>query len=228
MRPSDSGEYWKDHAVSWEASAYFKDAKDKATFWDKISTKFRRDGMYIRMHAALALVTPHVKDRVVLDIGCASGRFAFQLMEAGAKRVIGVDIVPSLIEAANERRLRDGYADRMEFSIMDLGRPGEQFPEADIVTALGVIEYFNPAELDSILSRMNATHFLFDFPDSEGRRRDWATWYLRRVYLWLNRCPGVYLYSRDDFSAMAAKYGYEDVRYERRATFYFATTLPPA
>jgi cyclopropane fatty-acyl-phospholipid synthase-like methyltransferase len=225
---SVSGEYWKQHTVSWEASAYFEDTNKKPAFWDKVSTWFRGRGMYVRMDAALKLVAPHVKDKVLLDIGCASGRFPFLLMKAGAKRVIGVDVVPAVIDLANQRRLASPYADRMEFSVLDLGQPGAQFPEVDIVTALGVIEYFNAAELDSILSRMKAKHFLFEFPDSQGRQEDRVTWQLRRVYLWLNHCPGVYLYSQDEFNAMAASYGYENVWYTRYATFYFATNLPHA
>ena len=225
-KESTGGEYWKQHTVSWEASAYFKDTNKKPTFWDAVSTWFRGEGMYVRMDAALKMVAPHVKDKVVLDIGCASGRFSAQLIEAGAKHVIGVDVVPAIIEFANQRRLASPYADCMEFSALDLGQPDAQFPQVDIVTALGVIEYFDASALDSIMSRMKTKYFLFDFPDSEGRRKDWATWQLRRVYLWLNHCPGVYLYDHDEFNAMAAKYGYKDIWYTRHATFYYASNLP--
>lgn len=48
--------------------------------------------MYVRMEVALELLHPHVKGLTILDIGCASGRFAFQLIEAGASHVIGVDV----------------------------------------------------------------------------------------------------------------------------------------
>jgi len=66
---------------------------------------------------------------------------------------------------------------------MDLTQPDVELPQADLITALGVIEYFNATELEFMMARMKAPHFLFDFPDSEGRRKDWATWQLRRVYL---------------------------------------------
>jgi SAM-dependent methyltransferase len=223
---SKSGEYWKKHVMSWEASAYFKDSGKQPSFWDRTSTLFRGQGMYVRMDAALRMVKPYVKDMSVLDIGCASGRFAFQLMDAGAQKVIGIDVSPVAIEAANQRRLASPYADRMEFNAIDLTQPDVALPQVDLVTALGVIEYFDASELDSLMSRMKAKYFLLDFPDAEGRRKDWATWQLRRVYLWLNRCPGVYLYDHDEFNAIAAKYGYKDIWYTRYATFYYATNLP--
>jgi SAM-dependent methyltransferase len=223
---SKSGEYWKKHVISWEASAYFKDGGKQLTFWDRMSTLFRGKGMYVRMDAALKLVAPHIKGKVVLDIGCASGRFAFLLLEAGAQRVIGVDVSSTLIEAADQSRLASPYADRLEFKTMDLTQPDLALPQADLVTALGVIEYFNATELDSLMSRVEAPYFLFDFPDSEGRRKNWVTWQLRRVYLWLNHCPGVYLYSHNEFNTIAAKYGYKDIWYTRHATFYYSSNLP--
>ncbi|HUI89404.1 MAG TPA: class I SAM-dependent methyltransferase [Anaerolineales bacterium] len=225
---SKSGDYWKEHVISWEASAYFKDGAQQPAFWDRLSTFFRGGGMYVRMEAALRMVKPYVKDRSVLDIGCASGRFAFQLMEAGARKVTGLDVSPAAIEAANQNRLASPYADRMEFRVMDLTQPDAALPQVDLVTALGVIEYFDSAELDSMMSHMKTRYFLFDFPDSEGRRKDWSTWQLRRVYLWLNHCPGVHLYGHDEFNAMAAKYGYRDIWYARHATFYYASNLPHA
>lgn len=223
---SKSGEYWKQHLASWEASAYFKDSGEPPTFWDGMSTLFRGQGMYVRMDAALRMITPFVKDQVVLDIGCASGRFAFQLMKTGARKVIGVDVSSEAIDAADQKRLASPYADRMEFKTMDLTQPDVQLPQVDLVSALGVIEYFNAAELDSLMGRMKAKYFLFDFPDAEGRRKDWVTWQLRRVYLWLNRCPGVYLYDHDEFNSIAAKSGYKDIWYTRYATFYYASNLP--
>ena len=223
---SKSGDYWKEHVMSWEASAYFKDGGKQPTFWDRMSTLFRGQGMYVRMEAALRMVKPSVKNMSVLDIGCASGRFAFQLMEAGAQRVTGIDVSSAAIEAANQQRLASPYADRMEFKTMDLTQPDIELPQVDLVTALGVIEYFNATELESMMGRMKAPYFLFDFPDSEGRRKNWAIWQLRRVYLWLNHCPGVYLYNHNEFNAIAAKYGYRDIWYTRHATFYYASNLP--
>src|ERR1700690_2941699 len=136
---SKTGDYWKQHLTSWEASAYFKDSGKPPTFWDRMSTLFRGQGMYVRMDAALKMVVPFVKDKVILDIGCASGRFAFQLMEAGARKVIGVDVSSEAIDTANQKRLASPYADRVEFKVMDLTQPDAELPQVDLVTALGVI-----------------------------------------------------------------------------------------
>ena len=231
MRPeptSESGEYWKEHMLSWEAGAYYKDSGAQPAFWDRLSSIFRGKAMYVRMDAALQLVSPHLAGRHVLDIGCGSGRFAFQLLAAGAERVVGIDVSPAAIEAADARRRQSPSADRLEFRVMDVTLPSAELPPVDLITALGVIEYFDALELSALLGRFNSRYFLIDFPDSEGRKRDWLTWYLRQVYLRVNRCPGVYLYSQDEFRRMAAEHGYEAVRFARRSAFDFATNLPPS
>ncbi len=224
---SKSGEYWKEHVLSWEASAYYKDRAGKPAFWDWMSTWFRGQGMYVRMAAALDLIKPHLHGLTVLDIGCASGRFAFQLLEAGAQKVIGVDISPAAIQAADQRRRASPYADRLQFQLMDLTQPGLQLPQVDLITALGVIEYFDAATLADLLARFRTRYFLIDFPDSEGRRHSWWIWNLRRIYLRLNNCPGVYLYSQDEFRRLAAEQGFRDLWYTRHALFYYVTNLPP-
>jgi cyclopropane fatty-acyl-phospholipid synthase-like methyltransferase len=184
--------------------------------------------MYVRMDAALQLVSPHLAGLHVLDIGCGSGRFAFQLLAAGAERVVGIDVSPAAIEAADARRRQSPSADRLEFRVMDVTLPSAELPPVDLITALGVIEYFDATELSALLGSFNSRYFLIDFPDAEGRKRDRLTWYLRQVYLRVNRCPGVYLYSQDEFRRTAAEHGYEPVRFARRSTFDFVTNLPPS
>jgi len=223
---SKSGKYWKEHVMSWEAGAYFKDRGKHPAFWDRMSTLFRGQGMYVRMDAALKMVAPFVKDKVILDIGCASGRFAFQLMEAGAQKVIGIDVSPTAIEAADQKRLASPYTDRMEFKAMDLTQPDIELPQVDLVTALGVIEYFDTPTLSTLLSKLKTSYFFLDFPDAEGRTRNWLIWNLRQVYLRLNHCPGVYLYTQAEFRKMAAPFGYTDFWFTRYSLFDYVSNLP--
>lgn len=224
---SESGEYWKEHVLSWEASAYYKDRSARPAFWDRVSSIFRGRAMYVRMDAALQLVSPHLSGMRVLDIGCASGRFAFELLAAGAEHVTGIDVAPAAIEAADEQRSQSSYGDRLDFKVLDVTQPEAGLPRVDLITALGVIEYFDGPALSAVLGNFDTRYFLIDFPDTEGRKRNRLTWYLRQVYLRLNRCPGVYLYSQDEFRRMAANHGFEEVRFVRRSTFDFATNLPP-
>ncbi len=220
------GEYWKQHVMSWEAGAYYKDTGRPMPFWERVAALLRGNGMYVRMEAARRMAAPHVRDLTVLDLGCASGRFAFELAEAGARKVIGMDVSPEAIAAANRRREQSPYADRLEFRVADLTDPALELPKVDLITALGVLEYFDAAGLEALLAKFRTRYFLLDFPDEEGRTKVWLIWNLRQVYLRINGCPGVYLYSKDAFQRIAAARGFTNLRFVHHSIFDYVTNLP--
>ncbi|RME89619.1 MAG: class I SAM-dependent methyltransferase [Anaerolineae bacterium] len=223
---SKIGEYWEKHVLSWEAGAYYDDRYlQPPSWWDRLSSLFRRDDMYRRMDAALEVLRPHLRGLRVLDVGCASGRFALRLLEAGAAHVTGVDISAEAIEIANRRRAESETPEKMTFFVADVIHPERPLPQVDLVTALGVIEYFDAPSLLAFLRNLRTRYILFDFPDL-ARKRDVLTWYLRQVYIKVNRCPGVYLYSRREFRHLAAQAGFEGIWFTRRIKTYFATNLP--
>ncbi len=226
QQKSESASYWERHVLSWEASAYFKDRlKQKASWWDGLSTVFRGDRMYVRMNAALDLLKPFLSGKTILDVGCASGRFSFELAQAGAEKVVGVDISEAAIRNANEARAASPFAEKLGFRVEDLIHPKVPLPSVDIVTALGVIEYFDPVSMKMFLGNLKTEYFLLDFP-SLARKKEFPIWILRQVYIRANRLPGVYLYTLEDFAKIAEPFGYRDLRVVERQHFYYVTNLP--
>lgn len=222
---SESAKYWRDHLTSWEASAYFKEGQQNANWWDKLSTIFRGDAMYVRMNTALELIQPHISGKTVLDVGCASGRFGFQMIEAGAKKVYGTDISAEALELGRQRSVELGMQDKLEFSALDVVQPNSPLPQVDLVTALGVIEYFDTDAMKAFLSNLRTTHFLLDFPDY-GRKKEFPTWILRQVYIRVNRLPGVFLYTHEEFFKLAEPFGFKNLRVIKKNNFYYVTNLP--
>ena len=226
-KKSQSGEYWDKHVVSWEASTYYTDPSlPNPNLWDRFSTLFRGSSLYDRMTIALDMLKPYLPGLTVLEVGCASGRFAERMVEAGAARVVGVDVSAEIIRIANARRLAGPNKERLEFFAADLLQPGLKLPQVDLVTGLGVIEYFDSQEMTTFLGSLQAPYFFLDFPDV-ARTTNWLLWGMRQVYMRVNRCPGVYLYQRDEFTDMAHRAGFKgDVWYERRSLFHYASNLP--
>ena len=211
--------------LSWEASAYYKEGQQNANWWDRLSTIFRGDDMYVRMDAALELAAPHINGMSVLDVGCASGRFPFRLLQAGAAKVYGTDISAEAIQIAKKRGAELGLLDKLDFSVMDVVQPNSALPRVDLVTALGVIEYFNAEAMSAFLGNLRTKYILLDFPNL-SRRREFPTWILRQVYIRANRLPGVYLYSLDEFAKIAEPFGFKSLRLIKRNKFYYVTNLP--
>jgi ubiquinone/menaquinone biosynthesis C-methylase UbiE len=55
----------------------------------------------------------------VIDIGCASGKTACYLARRYGCHVIGVDILPGMVERAKERAKAEGVTERVEFKVGD-------------------------------------------------------------------------------------------------------------
>ncbi len=222
---SESAKYWEQNLISWEAGAYYKEGTQNASWWDRLSSVFRGDAMYVRMEAALELVKPHITGARVLDVGCASGRFAFQMLQAGAEKVYGTDISATAVDAGKKRGAELGLQDRLEFSLADVVQPNTPLQQVDIVTALGVIEYFNVKDMTAFLGNLKTKYFLLDFPDL-AKSKEFPVWQLRQIYMRKNRLPGVYLYSLDQFSKIAEPFGFKDLWIAKRKQFYYVTNLP--
>ena len=224
-----NAQYWNKNVSSWEKSAYFKDKSSgqKSTLFDWLSTYFRGDSIYKRMDAALEIAKGHVTGLTVMDVGCASGRFALQLLNAGASNIIGVDVATSAIEMANQRLQETGYKDNASFIKVDVTERNNKLPEVDLVTCLGVIEYFDHVTLEIFMSNLSATYILFSFPlkpDTPAKVSLRQT--LRSVYLKVKGCPGLFHYTKNDFSDMADKYGFKNLRFIREHRHQFVTNLP--
>ena len=222
---SESATYWEEHLKSWEASAYYKEGQQNANWWDRLSTFFRGDAMYIRMQTALELIKPHIKDKTVLDVGCASGRFAFQMIAVGAKKIYGTDISSEAVTFAKNHADELKMHSQTDFSVADVVQPNSPLPQVDLVTALGVIEYFHADDMRTFLSNLRTKYILLDFPDY-GRKKEFPTWILRQVYIRVNQLPGVYLYSLDEFAKIAEPFGFTNLRVIKKSNFYYVTNLP--
>jgi len=57
------------------------------------------------------------RDDTVIDIGCGDGRVVIEAIKAGAKKGVGVDINPDLVELSKENSKKAGVADRCEFRV---------------------------------------------------------------------------------------------------------------
>ena len=84
--------------------------------------------------------------KTVVDFGCGEGADAVEMVQKGAKRVIGVDIREDVLQKAREKAKATGVQEKCVFT-SSLAEP------ADIVVSIDAFEHFaDPAE---ILRTMN-------------------------------------------------------------------------
>jgi len=89
-----------------------------------------------------------VAGKTVIDFGCGKGYECIELAQRGARKVIGIDIRPELLQHARKLARHRGVSKRCEFA------PATQ-EQADLVISLDAFEHFaNPDEILAIMSRL--------------------------------------------------------------------------
>lgn len=89
-----------------------------------------------------------IRGKDVIDFGCGQGKESIDMALRGARRVIGLDIQPKLLEIARKAAVAAGVASRCEFMAATTER-------ADIVISLDAFEHYpDPAGILETMSRL--------------------------------------------------------------------------
>jgi len=157
----------------------------------------------LRLTRALA---PAGTNWSALDVGCGSGRYGLALAALGARRVLGLDFAPRMIELARGAASAAGVESRCAFEVSDYlaFQSAERF---DLVLAMGYFDYIpDPApHLRRMLDSCSG-HLLASFP----KRWEWRV-PVRRARFALHR-GYVRFFSRGDLARLVTQSGLDDGR----------------
>jgi len=86
--------------------------------------------------------------RVVIDFGCGEGAEAIEIARRGARRVIGIDIRPNLLERARAAAEKAGVSDRCVFATQTAER-------ADVLLSIDGFEHYDdPGQVLGCMRRL--------------------------------------------------------------------------
>jgi ubiquinone/menaquinone biosynthesis C-methylase UbiE len=141
----------------------------------------------------------------VLDIGCGTGRFSVECAKRGARRVVGIDFAPSMVEFSQRVAKQMGFSDKCEFVRGDFST--FEFNESfDIVLALGVFDYIKePGPVLKKICQLSPRKFLASFP------RFTYLWGIQRHirYYWVRKCP-IYYYTAEQLKQLGKDAGFSN------------------
>ncbi|PIT93580.1 hypothetical protein COU00_03635 [Candidatus Falkowbacteria bacterium CG10_big_fil_rev_8_21_14_0_10_43_11] len=192
--------YWDKKIIDWENSIV-----KRGTFSavEKLAGYFRKP-LVFRAELCLKLLAPFINGKTILELGCGSGFFAFELSQRGAaKKIIGIDISPNAVKRAKEINAQRSVPAVCDFLEADASALAT-LPAADITIGLGFLDYLTQAEIKLIFEKNKSKYFLFTF--SEKKFSLWR--YVHILYLLSQRCPKHFYYTKRQISeCIAARYG---------------------
>ncbi|MFN2502347.1 MAG: class I SAM-dependent methyltransferase [Pyrinomonadaceae bacterium] len=152
--------------------------------------------------------------KTILDVGCGSGRFCIAFAQNGAKKVIGVDFAPAMIEIAEKLAVKAGVEKQCEFRV-------GAFPDViaedegpfDACTGNGFFDYVEePVPIITRMRELTKGKLVLSFP----KAIEWRV-PIRRVRFWLKGTP-LFLYREGqtrDILARAGVTNYEMIHLDR-------------
>ena len=181
----DSREYWERKIVEWEDS---QRGGSQVSLVERLAARFRGP-LEMRQQLARQLLAERIEGARILDLGCGSGYFAFELFAGGApSHVHGIDISAAAVARARVLARERALEERTSFSEGDV--VALELPESDVVTGLGFLDYLGLEEIEALFARLQGRSFLFTFPE-----RVLSLWRLLHVlYMRSQRCPKHYYF----------------------------------
>lgn len=190
-------EYWNNEISQFDAIY----SHEKNGLSNLLDTIFRKD-MYQRFEYTIKNSEP-IKDRTFLDVGCGTGRYAFEFVRRGCKHVTGIDISDVMIEQCRANAAKQNIQGKTTFLQRDLVQLTIE-QKVDVCIGIGLFDYIqNPLPVIDKMRKCTNNTVIISFP------RFW-TWRapIRKLRLFLRRCP-VYFYSRKKVQELLTNAGYK-------------------
>ncbi len=169
--------------------------------WHALVNRLLRRAVFERFEITLR-ESRKVEGTTILDVGCGPGRYALAYARMGARRVVGVDIAPRMVDLAAQYAVAAGVADRCEFvcaDFMDV-KIMERF---DLVLAVGVFDYLSsPVPFLRRMGEVSRGRVIATFPGCSRVRM-----HLRRARYAIRGVP-IFFYRQDQVDRIAHAAGF--------------------
>jgi len=190
-------DYWDKKISEWSISSYKKTGK--ISLVERIATYFR--AVDLRKEAALKLIGPKTKDKVIIDFGCGLGEFPFGLlMRYKPKKVIVYDISEVAIKEVKKSAKTLNLLSKLEFYVQDVSTMNK-LPNSDMVIGLGFIDYLNPEQMRHLFELIGDRPYLFSYFEKKISFFN----LLHKFYVTLQGCPGAFKYTRKQIRSFTPK-----------------------
>ena len=226
--PQFFDKYWQKRAADWENTIH-ENYHSRLGFIERIAGFFRKNIHIDRRDAVTRYISDDLRGHTVVDLGCAGGYLCYELLQAGARKVIGIDISPSAIDMANQRfNALKVPVDRFSFLVESVNDPHFSLPECDYVVSLGFLEYLSLLEIEALLEKAKGKRLFMAYVNT--RRWNPAIRVCYYIYRKLKKFPSITEFTAQDLETLLAKHGFSRVKFyiSGANAFFHAFPAPEA
>jgi 2-polyprenyl-3-methyl-5-hydroxy-6-metoxy-1,4-benzoquinol methylase len=182
---------------------------------NRIVNRLFRKSMMIRYRKTIEGCYP-IQGKRVIDVGCGPGHYCVALARRGARRVLGLDFAPGMIDLARSNARSTGVEDVCDFACEDF--MSFQVPVSfDYAVLMGFMDYIrDPGPVIEKVLAVTSSKAFFSFPAAKG----FLAW--QRKLRYSRRCD-LYLYTEDDLKGLFANRVSGGFNIERIERDFFVT-----
>ena len=179
---------------------------NEGTAITKITNKLFRKSLYERMPISLE-ECGDLNNKIIIDIGCGSGRLCYLLAKENASKVVGIDYSQQMIDIAKEFVKNKGHEEKIQFECVDFFTKYETNEKFDISIALGVFDYLQfPEKFLEKMKSVTKGKIIASFPARYAFQAP-----IRRVWLYTRKCP-VYFYTESQLQKIYEDIGLKEIK----------------
>lgn len=185
----ENKKYWNNKIIEWEDSMA---EKNNLSFIEKLASYFRKP-LKIRARMCMNILKSFVKNKTILELGCGSGFFSFELYEkCKPKSIISIDISNQAIKRAKSISKHKKLENKIKFMVGDIN--SIKLPEAEIIIGLGFLDYLSPKEMRKLFKDIQGKQFLFTFSENKFS----LLRFIHILYLKSQRCTKHFYYTKKE------------------------------